>query len=695
MPRDLPLGNGSLLVTFDSRYRLRDLYYPHVGQENHTTGEAFRFGVWADGRFSWIEDEGWTREMGYEPDTLVTRVELSHPELELRLICSEAVDIVLPLYVRRVEIRDLRGAEREVRLFFHHDFHILGNPVGDTAYYEPERRALFHYKADRWFMMNGARPAPPPEEGMAPFELGIDQWATGTKEFRGAEGTWRDAEDGELSGNPIAQGSVDSTLALHARISPNATAVLHYWLAAGTSFEEVTRVNRLVRKRGPEDFLGRTRDYWRLWSEKPHRDLSMLPEEVPPLLRRSLLIIRTQIDDGGGIVAANDSDILGFARDTYSYVWPRDGALVAHALDQADCFELSQRFFEFCRKVITPEGYFLHKHNPDGTLASSWHPWVRSGRKTLPIQEDETGLVVWSLWRHVRKFGDIEFLKPLYREVIARAAGWMAAYRDRESGLPLESYDLWEERYGIHGFTLAATWAGLSAAADLGGRLDERHLSEGWARAAGEIKDATERLLWSPEQGRFARSLYRKPDGSYERDDTLDASLFALWYFGMFPPDHPKVRSTMEAILTGLRVNTQVGGIARYPNDRYQAAGGADVTGNPWFVCTLWTALWHIALASTVEELTPALEIIHWACDRALPSGVLAEQVHPLTGAPLSVSPLTWSHATLVSTVLEYRDKLLELTGRQEAPGERATFARSASESPPGQHGEPAGRAQG
>ena len=32
----------------------------------------------------------------------------------------------------------------------------------------------------------------------------------------------------------------------------------------------------------------------------------------------------------------------------------------------------------------------------------------------------------------------------------------------------------------------------------------------------------------------------------------------------------------------------------------------------------------------------------------------MAEQVHPYTNAPLSVSPLTWSHATLVMTVLEY-----------------------------------------
>ena len=38
MPRDIPVGNGELLVTFDEFYRIRDIYYPRVGMPNHTEG---------------------------------------------------------------------------------------------------------------------------------------------------------------------------------------------------------------------------------------------------------------------------------------------------------------------------------------------------------------------------------------------------------------------------------------------------------------------------------------------------------------------------------------------------------------------------------------------------------------------------------------------------------------------------------
>ena len=104
MPRDLPIGNGSLLITFDATYQLRDLYWPHVGLENHTDGHAFRFGVWADNMFAWIDDVRWSRHMRYKDDTLVTGVTLSHPDLQLDLVCHDTVDFHENLYMREIRV---------------------------------------------------------------------------------------------------------------------------------------------------------------------------------------------------------------------------------------------------------------------------------------------------------------------------------------------------------------------------------------------------------------------------------------------------------------------------------------------------------------------------------------------------------------------------------------------------------------
>ena len=473
-----------------------------------------------------------------------------------------------------------------------------------------------------------------------------------------------------MSGNAIAQGAVDSTVGFTLRLDPGAQQTLYYWLGAGENFEVVTHLNRMVRQRGPQAFLDRTTAYWRCWLQTHEPALDELPHEICHHYQMSLLAIRTQIDNGGAIIAANDSDIASTVRDTYSYVWPRDGALVSRALTLAGYIDLPRNFFTFCARVDTREGYLLHKYNPDGTLSSSWHPWYRNGSKELPIQEDETALVLWALWEHFARFGDVEFIKPLYRQLITPAGDFLAAYRDATTGLPRPSYDLWEERRGVLAFTVGAVWAGLVAAAKFAAAFGEGERAAAYREAADDIRQGTDTYLWDRDAERFLRMVNPRPDGTGEVDRTIDASLVGLWQFGMYAADDPRIVKTMTAIREHLWVRTEVSGVARYENDYYHQVSQdvARVPGNPWLICTLWLAEWYAETARATEDLDCAMGLLKWTCDHALPSGVLAEQVHPYSGAPLSVSPLTWSHAALITAVHAYLRAQARL-GRGERTG--------------------------
>jgi glucoamylase len=657
MPRDLPVGNGALLVNFDSTYQLRDLYWPCVGQENHTAGHPFRFGVWLGGQFRWVDDPQWQRSLKYRNHTLVTEVSLTHPAFPLTLECHDLVDFHEDLYLRQVVVRNHSPAPQEVRLFFAQDFHINGHAIGDSAYYEPERRAVFHYKGKSWFMVNGAR-----LEGDQ-WVLGLQQWAIGLTEQSGHEGTWRDAEDGLLSGNAAAQGNVDSCVALHLQVPAQGAATAWYWVAVAADFQGVTRINRAVREKGPPTFLDRTQAYWQLWCTKDG-ELPCLAESLEDLYQRSLLTLRAHIDNGGAVIAATDFDNARAYSDTYAYMWPRDGALVAAALVEAGYSEPSQRFFAFCHRVITPEGYLLHKYNPDGSLASSWHAWAIDGHKALPVQEDETALVLWALWRHFARFRDVEFIKPLYRGLIIRAASWLVSYRDQNTGLPLPSWDLWEEQRGVFAWTVGAVWGGLQAAANFAAAFGEAERAATFRQTADQLRQATLEHLWDAERSCFAGQLLTAPEGLV-RDHRAESSVVGLWQFGMFPADDPRIATTMAQLRDRLWVKTDLGGIARYEDDHYhQVSRDLDrVPGNPWFICTLWLAQWHIATARTAADLIPARDLLEWVAARALPSGVLAEQLDPYTGEPLSVSPLTWSHAAVVATVRSYLTKHCQADG--------------------------------
>src|SRR5208282_4622518 len=112
---------------------------------------------------------------------------------------------------------------------------------------------------------------------------------------------------------------------------------------------------------------------------------------------------------------ANDSDILKLSKDTYSYMWPRDGAFVTMAMDEAGYYMFAKNFFDFCTSTILRLGWFFHKYQPDKSAGSSWHPWIVAGERQLPIQEDETALVLISLWNHFQTHKDVDLIKNYYR----------------------------------------------------------------------------------------------------------------------------------------------------------------------------------------------------------------------------------------------------------------------------------------
>jgi len=653
--RDLPIGNGSLLVTFDRNYQLRDIYYPRVGQENHTSGEPCRFGIWVEGRFTWLDDPAWSRNLVYMADTLVTNVTLRHPDLLVSLTFNDAVDLGRDVLLRRVRVMN-EGPEREVRLFFHFDWHIYGTEVGDTVMFYPRVKGLVAYKGQRCFAACG----------QVGDRIGLDGYACGKKDVGGAQGTWRDAEDGELGNNPIEQGSVDMTLALKLGRLPQGQAATGYqWLIAARNLTDLQTVADVITLRGPEAFLERTRSYWTAWVNKEERGFADLSPQIADLYRRSLLVVRTQIDSGGAVLAANDTDIIKFARDTYSYMWPRDAALAVHAMDQAGYVDIPRRFFELSARIVTKEGYFRHKYTPAGDPGSSWHPWVdASGKPQYPIQEDETGLVLFALWQHYNHHRDFEFFKAYYRPLIILVGDFLASYIDPLTGLPQPSYDLWEERRGVMSFTVATVWAGLQAAANFAALYGETALADRYRGVAEGIKQGTRNFLFDAEANRFLRRIYVRPDGSTARDLTIDSSVYGLWYFGMFSADDPQIVSTMTGVYDRLWCKTEAGGIARYENDWYYQVSQdiANVPGNPWFICTMWYGQWLVAQARTLDDLARARDILEWVAGAALPSGVLSEQLDPYSKVQLSVSPLTWSHATVVSLVHEYVRKRAALT---------------------------------
>ena len=659
MPRAIVLGNGRMLVNYDSYLNLRDLYYPHVGLLNHLNGRLNGMGVWVDGQFSWI-DESWQVAAAYHYETLITAITATSERLRVRLNINSCVHKSLTLYMKQIEIENLADRPAEIRILFYHDFCLNESEIGDTAFFDPGSGTLVHYKRDTYLLIGGCTDTAGRREG-------VFQYTTGQQ--KAGRAGWQMAQTGALDGNPIAQGRVDSVLSLRAVVAPggrDGPVYGSYWIAAGKCYAEVKALHDHAVARGFEKLFEETSTYWYSWVNRQPRRTD-IDSEIVDLYRRSLLIVRTQIDHQGAVIAANDTDCLDFSRDHYSYLWPRDGALTAIALDVAGYQEVTAPFFQLCRSLLSQSGYFLHKYDSDGNAGSSWHAWIDKGSSQLPIQEDETGLILHALWHHYERYGNLEFADQNYGAMVRPAADFMVAYRDSRTGLPQKSYDLWEERLGVHAFSVAAVHAGLMAAARFAVLLGDPGSAEVYEATAAEIRAGFEKYFYDERLGRYSNMLEfesghgetdREP--SFRRDSKIDSSLFGIFYFGLLPVEDARVDATMRAVHDRLQVRRGIEGTARYENDYYrqvETADTANVPGNPWIISTLWIAQWRIATAKTLHDLELPLELMRWVVRRASSAGMLAEQYHPDSGAQLSVSPLTWSHATFCLTVDEYLRK--------------------------------------
>lgn len=655
MARAVTIGNGTILVGLDHRGQVRDLYHPFVGHSNHVSGASgshvHRIGVYVDGELSWLDDDGWQVNIGCDASTLASTMHAVHDSLGITLSSCDIVHNERNVFIREFIVGNESAHARTVKLFLSQQFRISESRRGDTGFFDPRVNALIHYKGHTNILVNAFAGS----EQFSEYNIGLFG-------IEGKEGTYWDAVDGKLECNPIEHGSVDSILALTFSLEPQTQQVAHYWIACGTSINEAHDLNTYILKETPKRLLSSTKNYWRAWIEKEGNDLSPLSDTLRTLYNRSLTTIRVHTDNNGAIIASSDTDILHHGRDTYGYVWPRDGAIIAHALDVTGYGDVAKRFFRFMTDCIERGGYLMHKYRSDATLGSSWHPWIIDGKPEFPIQEDETALVVYMLYEHYERERDLEFIESLYNPFIEPAAEFMAEFIESRLGLPSNSFDLWEEKFGISTYTASAVYGALLAASQFATLLGKTESSRTYTAVAQRVKEGILEHLYDERAGYFIKLIRAHESGDDTYDTTLDmSSFFGPLYFGVIPPNDKRLTRMYTAIEERLRVHGPSAGYMRYEGDNYYKMHDAD-SPNSWVIATLWVAQYHIMKATNEAELKEACDILEWTASHATPSGVLAEQMHPRTRVHLSTAPLVWSHAEFVLTCNAYLQKLRTFT---------------------------------
>lgn len=537
MARAIVLGNEVVFAAFDKFLRLREFISLQSSGRNHVAGEINYLGFWVRGELLWSHDSRVSVEICNRDVT----IECAPSGLNLRVRygldgCSA------------VTVAFTNEGEEPVKVFWNSYFKLGETDIENTVFYYPQGDRIIHYRG---------------YDAVVLVVEGMEDYACGVRDVAGAAGTWHDAEDGVLSGNPIDLGCVDATVG--------------FWVAP----EETRRVGLLPTlglKEAQSIAVRFTGDF------EPGTD-----EETV---------------DAHFFMAAVDSDIMISNRVNYASCWPRDVVETVRVTDKvADALS----FIEKCLEGSGP--LLLQKYDIQSKPAASWHPWIKDGKPIFPYQLDENAAVIELAFEHGHPLGGRLLL---------------ALSEMSTDGIPPMGWDLWEERYGHHLYSFAVLIRALTAAMTAGHDLGSQR----------------QRLLDFCRDTFFVDGLWRR---SLLSDGTIDMTPDASILRALPTLDTDSVKDTVRWLEESLRVETHIGGYARYDGDWYFRQRD-DLPGNPWIMTTLW-------MGKALHDLGDTLALknaIHWCDSVRQPGGMLPEQVHPETGEALGVCPLAWSHAEYI-----------------------------------------------
>lgn len=641
MSRPIVLSNGELHVGLNNFGLVHDFYYPYVGSENHSSGAStrHRVGIWVDGTISWLDDEGdWTFKFRYPHKALIGHTIARNDALGILIEIDDFVDASVSAFMRNIHIINLRNEKRDVRLFTHQAF-VIGDSRSytDTAQYLPDSDAILHYRGRRAFIISGLYNNKP-----------FDQHSIGLFGIEGREGTYRDADDGELSGCNGEHGRVDSTMRFKLDLDPLSSERVHYWIAAGTSTREALYIHKKIVTKGVSHFLHHTADHWKKWLEPALLISEKIDKAHQDSFMHSVMIIKAHIDKRGAVIASTDSSMLHYARDDYEYCWPRDGALVLWPLIRMGYTDEITRFFEFCCRGLHPSGYLMHKYRADGGLGASWHTYIHDdGNVAPPIQEDETAIVLFVFAQFYDMNHDQRLLTAFYESMVKPMATFLSEYIDETTNLPKPSYDLWEEVFLTTTYTTSVVHAALLAAADLAEDANDADSAVHWRAVANDISAAAKKHLFNDKRQAFYKGLISKKDGIHY-DETVDASsIYGAFMFGLFGTKSDELAAAVNTYREIFKNTEGNIGYPRYENDTYHSVRQG--ASNPWIITTLWSA--QMSLEEGDGDTANA--ILEWTRQMAGTTGALPEQINPHTNGPVSPRPLAWSQAEYVSTLLD------------------------------------------
>ena len=387
--------------------------------------------------------------------------------------------------------------------------------------------------------------------------------------------------------------------------------------------------------------MGSARDgFDRAWRAQPELPLQLarVSADGGALARCSLAVLRCLEDktERGAFVAAPCAPWGETQRDgdhIYHLVWPRDLYHIATALIEAGDREAGQRALRYLERIQQPDGGWPQNCHLDGK--PHW-PGAELDQVALPI------LLAWRLGMS----GWLDH--DPYPVMVRRAAIHLVC-----NG-PATPLDRWEDAGGLSPSTLAATIAGLCAAAEFAEDSGAHAAAHHFRAVADYWADRLEAWCYSPAAHYYVRLAPSDGTGP-TADSHIGLECLELVRRGVRAASDQSIVASLQRIDAFLKVETPAGpGWRRYWGDQYGERedgspwDGVEGHGRPWPLLTGERAHYLLAAGEAAAPLVAAMERFAGA-SLVLPEQVWDGEAMAARGlapgaATGSAAPLGWAH---------------------------------------------------
>ncbi len=392
--------------------------------------------------------------------------------------------------------------------------------------------------------------------------------------------------------------------------------------------------------------LAESERYWKQWADK----LSYNGSRQAMVRRSALLVHQLGYAPNGSLVAAPTTSlperIGGDWNADYRLCWVRDTSLSVHTLVLLGAQDDARHYLEWLSKLISssdPPLQTVYGIHGEKNLSQQERNDLEGYRGSKPVrlgnrayrqdQHGSMGYLVDCMHAYLELGGDWQ---PEFWELTRRVADYIAEhYKD-------ESNSIWElstKQHYLSGKVLG--WVALDRALKIADKLGKTYNTERWRSVREQLHSEVMEHGWSdPSHLGAFRQRYE--------GDNLDAAALLIPLVGFLPPDHPRVKSTVEKVVELLSID---GFVYRFdplqtPGVQKQHIPLGEFEG-AFLPCTFWLARVYALMGRKNE----AEAILDRAEKIAGPVGLFAEGVDARSGDFLGNHPLLFSQIEYVRAV--------------------------------------------